>query len=185
MGELTLTCVAYLGHERGNGSCSTQAGHGLSLESDTLEWEMVEPGESLSEFIEHVMEDQEEGLQLYHQSSQVLVSLLLLVERADTYRARLGTEVERGELLEQGLTQLEDACERVRRFVEGTEPSEHEDGAVMTVDHPIELGCSWGEVEMVQSVEESNDGEELKMIIEDFVLALGEFWDDMSLYFNV
>merc|ERR1711907_543708 len=93
---------------------------------------MVEPGESLSEFIEHVMEDQEEGLQLHHQSSQVLVSLLLLVERADTYRARLGTEVERGELLEQGLTQLEDACERVRRFVEGTEPSEHEDGAVMT-----------------------------------------------------
>ena len=97
--------------------------------------------------------------------------MLQLVERADTYRARLGKEVEQGELLEEGIAQLEEACERVRLFVEGPQPlilealqrahnaslPRHclarrlkdcsgaelgEDSeAVMMEDHPIGLGC--------------------------------------------
>lgn len=158
---------------------------GVSFESDS-QWEMVdspqEPSEklqSLPDFMESVIADQEEAIELSPEYPQVLLKLLQLVARADGYRERLETTVlEKHGCLREGLSHLEDACDRVRRFIEGSDLEDQE--PVILEDHPIGLTGSWGEVEMGQEALVGNSAAELELAIEDFVMAMGFFWDSVD-----
>lgn len=165
---------------------------GMSMESDS-QWEIVDSPETklsteqpLSEFMEDVLRDQEEAIELSPCYPQVLLKLLQLVARADGYRQRLGKILAQNPELEEGLAQLEQSSERVRTYVEGTDLEEQE--PIIMDDHPLGLTSqlysvslircttgSWGHVEMGQCPGSSKD--ELETTIEDYVTAMGFFWD--------
>eukprot|EP00656_Telonema_subtile_P056428 TRINITY_DN900_c0_g1_i4.p1 TRINITY_DN900_c0_g1~~TRINITY_DN900_c0_g1_i4.p1 ORF type:complete len:132 (+),score=36.35 TRINITY_DN900_c0_g1_i4:312-707(+) len=98
-----------------------------SIESDS-QWEMVDspeelkkPPQSLADFMADVIADQEEALGLSPEYPQVLLKLVQLIARTDEYRGRLSSnDLEKHECLKDGLTHLEEAGDRVRRFIEGT-----------------------------------------------------------------
>eukprot|EP00656_Telonema_subtile_P056426 TRINITY_DN900_c0_g1_i2.p1 TRINITY_DN900_c0_g1~~TRINITY_DN900_c0_g1_i2.p1 ORF type:complete len:194 (+),score=39.38 TRINITY_DN900_c0_g1_i2:233-814(+) len=153
-----------------------------SIESDS-QWEMVDspeelkkPPQSLADFMADVIADQEEALGLSPEYPQVLLKLVQLIARTDEYRGRLSSnDLEKHECLKDGLTHLEEAGDRVRRFIEG---ADLEDGEPMILeDHPIGLTRSWGEVDLGMEALGGDTTKELELTIEDFVMAMGFFWD--------
>lgn len=157
---------------------------GSSMESDS-QWEIVDsPEENVSkeqpfnDFMEDVLRDQEEVIELSPSYPQVLLKLLQLVARADGYRERLGRAVEVRSGLPEGLKQLEESCERVRGYIEGAELEEQE--PTITDDQPVGLTCSWGQVDMGPELPNLSSTQQLELTLEDYVMAMGFFWDALE-----
>jgi len=162
----------------------------VDSEEPTQAAPVEEPVASLVDFRDDLLRDQEDAIELNPQFPELYLKLLQLVVRADGYRERIpSSALQSGKAnnsLESMLTNLEQACTRVREYIEGAETAGEQEEPTILDEPPAGMTGSWGEIEMPtpdvstnESIAEYAD-KELELMLDDFVLAMGFFWDEVD-----